>query len=149
MNAQALSSDAKFTNVIDFTAAGTTTLTGTVDMAGYDGVVFVCSLAVADAGNFIKASHGNASDGSDKVDLEGSKVTPPANNKFAVLDIYRPARGATVGPRYVTVSVVRGTSSAVGGVVAIRYHSASKPQVNEVSGQVAFKALVSPNEGTA
>lgn len=148
MNVQALSSDAKFTNAIDYTAAGTSTLTATIDMAGYDGVAFVASAAVADAGNFIKASHGDLSDGSDKVDLEGSKVEFPANNKIAVLDIYRPARD-TVGPRYVTVSVVRGTSTAIGGVIAIRYHSAFKPQTNKVSGQVEFKLLTSPTEGTA
>jgi hypothetical protein len=149
MNVQELGSDVQISSAIDATASGGTALAGTVDMQGYDGVMFIVPMHVANAGNFIKAGQGDAANGSDAVDLEGSKVTPLANLDLAILDIYRPRRG-TLGPRYVTCHVVRaGADTAIGGCIAIRYHSAKKPPVNTVAGQSIYKLLTSPAEGTA
>lgn len=149
MNVQSLGSDVLVSSAIDATAAGTGALAGTVDMQGFDGVMFIVPMHVANAGNFIKAGQGDAPDGSDAVDLLGSKVTPLANFDLAILDIYRPKRG-TLGPRYVTCHVVRaGASTAIGGCIAIRYHSSKKPQINTVAGQSVYKLLTSPEEGAA
>lgn len=149
MNVQSLGSDVLVSSAIDATAAGTSTLSGTVDMQGFDGVMFIVPMHVANAGNFIKAGHGDLADGSDAVDLLDSKVTTLANLDLAILEIYRPKRD-TLGPRYITCHVVRaGASTAIGGCIAVRYHSAKKPPNNTVAGQSVYKLLTSPVEGTA
>ncbi len=136
------------TKAIAYTAAGTTTLTGTVDMQSFGGCIFVGEIVTQASGNYMKAGQGDASNGSDAVDLAGSKIVTGANGNLAILDICRPAKG-TVGPRYLTVSIVRGTSTVLGGVYAIRYGAHKKPITNTVANAADAKTLITPAEGTA
>lgn len=144
MNAQELSADAQISPAIDYTATGTTTLTGTVDMQGFDGVMFVAVMVTANAANYLKAGGGAASDGSDASDLAGSKVVALASGNLCILDIYKPTQ------RYITASVVRGGATTIlGGCIAIRYHAGNKPRVNTVANDADCVKLISPALGTA
>jgi len=138
-----LSNNVKITKVIATTGAGTTTLTGTVDMSGYDGVVFIGSMGTADATNGAKAGGGAASNGSDASDYKGSKVLSDGTGKSFVLDIYRPT------DRYVTVSQIRAASTTSDGVWAIQYKGNFGPVSNTVASTQASNLVADPVLGTA
>jgi hypothetical protein len=137
-----LSKNVKITRVVDYTTAGTTTLTGTVDMSGYDGVVFIAYIATANSANYGKAGGGAASDGSDASDYAGSK-TYTASGKNFILDVYRPT------DRYVTYSQVLGSSSAVYAVYAIQYQGNYGAIDNAVASTTAAVLVADPVAGTA
>lgn len=138
-----LSSNVQITKVIDTTSAGTTTLTGTVDMSGFDGVLFVGSFGTAATDNGFKAGGGAASDGSDASDYAGSKILSDGTGKSVVLDVYRPT------DRYVTVSALRATSSTLDGIFAIQYQTNDGPITNTVANKLAAKLVADPAAGTA
>ena len=59
-----LSERVKITKVLDYTGAGTSaTNTSSVDMAGYDGVVFITSFGTAAANNVMKAQQSSTIEG--------------------------------------------------------------------------------------
>lgn len=127
--------------------AGTSTLTGdSVDMDGWDGVLFVANFGTAAADNAIHAEGSSDDGGSDAfADLAGSEVdlTSGSEEGLQVLDIRRPKE------RYVRPIALRGTSSTLDFILAIRYsHNTSLPTTLAVAGTLAAKQLVSPAEGT-
>lgn len=131
------------TKAIAATTAGTSTLTGTVDMSGYDGVLFVGSMGTADVTNGFKAGGGAVSNGSDASDYAGSKILSDGTGKTVVLDIYKPT------DRYVTVSHIRAVSTTSDGVFAIRYKGNFAPIENTVVNTLACKLVADPAAGTA
>ncbi len=137
-----LSSNVRITKVGDYTAAGTSAVNSTaVDMLGYDGVVFVTTLAVAHSGNYVNAAQGDAANGSDAADLAGTKVVATGSNEALWLDIYKPTK------RYVRLEAVRTSSSAMGEIYAIRYGGRILPENNAVADALAVELHVSPAEG--
>jgi hypothetical protein len=144
-----LNSQIKIARVMNSVAAGTTNQTSsTLDMAGYEGVLFIALFGVLTATQVtsLKARQGAASDMSDGADLLGSKVGPLADTdgtKCLVLDVKRS------NERYMDCVVNRATANAViDGVIAIQYGPDAKPTAHAAS--VAFsEAHVSPIEGTA
>lgn len=138
-----LSKNVKITKLIATTTAGTTTLTGTVDMSGYDGVLFVGSMGTADVTNGAKAGGGAASNGSDAQDYAGSKILSDGTGKSFALDVYRPT------DRYVTVSQIRAVSTTSDGVWAIQYQSNSGPISNTVASAQVAGLVADPVYGTA
>lgn len=140
-----LSNGVKITKVVAATAAGTTAINGTaLDMAGYEGVLFVTSIATADAGNVFKAQIGSLANGTDAVDLEGASVVAAANGQTVWLDIYR----ADPEQRYIRPAVVRGASTAVGEIYAIQYESRKQVINNNVANTIIGKLVVNPHEVT-
>lgn len=138
-----LSNSIKITKVKDHTADGTTAVNSTeVDMAGYDGVIFISSFGTAAAGNTINAAQCATSDGTYD-DLLGSSVTSGTSDEDVWLDIYRPQ------DRYVRAEFARGTSSTLESVYAIQYGAKKLPVSNVLSGTIIGEAHVSPAEGTA
>lgn len=137
--------DISVTRVQAATTSGTTTIASdAVAMPGYDGVIFITTFGTGAAGNFLKGQQGAASDGSDAVDLEGTRVQTQASdsNFTTVLDIYLPT-GA-----YVRCAAVRGTASTLEAMTAIRYSSHKKPTDNDIVDLIASIAVVSPAAGT-
>ena len=131
------------------TSAGTAVNGTAVDMQGYDGVIFVARINTANAGNFLKAQHGDLANGSDAVDLAGTKVVTIADGNLAILDVVCPAKGATVGPRYIRPVIIRaGANTVTGPIIAIRYNASKKPTVNTVASVADAKTVISPAEGT-
>ena len=146
-----LSKEVKVTRVMDAVAAGKNdTQEGTVlDMAGFDGVVFIAALGTltATAITDLRAQQGKLADGSDMADLEGTKVSLVAgtdDNKLAVLDVYRPQE------RYVQCNIVRATEDAViDGVIALQYKGRKAPVTHDPTTVAGAELHVSPDEGTA
>lgn len=137
-----LSGQIKITKVADHTAAGTTAVnSASVDMANYEGVLFVTSFGTAATDNSVNAAQ--SSDDSSFSDLEGTKTGATASDEDVWLDIYRP------GDRYVRLEAVRTTSSTLESIYAIQYGAKKLPVSNILSGTIIGEAHVSPSEGTA
>lgn len=137
-----LSAECKFTKVKDHSAAGTDAVNSdSVDMAGWNGVVFLTSFGTANANN--TANGAQSSDNSSFDDLAGTSVSSGASDEDVWLDIYRPS------DRYVRLEVARGTSSTLESIWAIQYRGSKMPVSNVVSGTIIGERHVSPAEGTA
>lgn len=126
------------------TAAGTSTVTGaTLDMQGYEGVLFIAKFGTAATDNQLKAAQGAASDMSDAADLLGTLVGVGASDELVWLDLFRPEE------RYVRVLALRGTSSTLDWGVALLYGASKEPVDNTVAGTIHGELHISPIEGTA
>lgn len=144
-----LNTSVKVTRCLATTPPGTTDVNGTViDMAGFDGVLFVLFAGALSPGQVVllKAQQGNQPDGSDAADLAGSAVGPFADgdsNKGLLLDVAKPTK------RYLRAVVDRSTANAgLDAAIAIQYGPSSKPTTHDAS-IVAQKVVASPLEGTA
>ncbi|MFO8012120.1 MAG: hypothetical protein R6X20_02325 [Phycisphaerae bacterium] len=122
------------------TSAGTDVESDSVDMEGFEGVVFLAKIATANAANFLKAQQSSDDGSSDAfADLEGTKVVPGDDGDQAKLDIYRPRE------RYVRAVIDRGgASTATGDIYAVQYGARKAPIANDDA-----ETHVSPAEGTA
>lgn len=137
-----LSSRVKFTKVADHTAAGTSAVNSTaVDMAGYEGVVFLTSFGTAASGNTLEAAQ--SSDNSSFSDLADTSVTSGTTDEDVWIEIYRPQE------RYVRVEAARGTSSTLESIWAIQYGGRSLAVDNTTSGTIIGEFHQEPSEGTA
>jgi hypothetical protein len=137
--------DLKFDRVQAATTSGTTTIaSGAVSMANYEGVIFFTTFGTGHADNYLKGQQGAASNGSDAVDLAGTRVQTQAggSNFSLALDIFRPT-GA-----YVRCAAVRGSASTLEAMTAIRYNARKKPTENDVTDLMKAIAVVSPAAGT-
>lgn len=126
-----LTKEAKFTKILDYTAAGTDdTVTSTViDMAGFDAATFIIPIgAITATGTAVVAvCQGDLANGSDASALSGASVTFAAadTTKVAVIEVLKPAK------RYLCVKVTRATANVViNSGVAIQTLSAVKPPTN-------------------
>lgn len=108
-------------------AAGAADITDAaeVDMAGYDGVVFIALLGTLTAGQVTKLRANGGSVSGTHAELVGA-TTPAAadgdSNRVLVVDVHKPLH------RYMRPSVLRATQNAViNGIIAIRYHGSKAP----------------------
>lgn len=132
----------KDTHISQIKAASTAATTGiessTVDMQGFGAVTIFTTIATANAGNFMTASQGDESDGSDMATLEGSKVTAESDADVVAIEIIEPEK------RYVEVDITRGASTAVGEIWAVK----SQPRVMPTDWADEITIVQSPDEGT-
>jgi hypothetical protein len=134
----------KISEHIPTTATGTTTINGnTVDMADFDGVLFLIKYTTAATNNTLKAQQGQASNMSDAADLLGSSVVVGASDEIVWIDLFKPQE------RYVRALALRGTTTVIEWAVAIQYGPRLKPISNVLAGTINGKLLASPIEGTA
>jgi len=136
-----LSKDVKITMVKDAAvSAGTALNSDSVDMAGFEGVMFIGQIDTANAANF--ANVAQSSDDSSFADLTGTKVVPGDNDDSFLIDVYKP------GDRYVRCEVDRGgANTAIGPIYAIQYGAAVKPTSHGAT--IDAETHISPAEGTA
>lgn len=120
------------------TAATTAVNSDAVDTTGFEGVVFMGSIAVANAGNYGEVQQGDTT--SPATALAGTKVVTAANNNSFVIDVYRPSK------RYVRCVVTRTASSATGALYAVLYGAAKAPTTQGAG--IDAELHVSPAEGT-
>lgn len=140
-----LTNGIKITKVAAASSAGTSAVNGTaIDMTGFEGVLFFTTIATANVGNIFKAQIGNAADGSDGADLEGTAVVAEANAQVVWLDVYR----ADPNQKYIRPVVIRGVSTAVGDIYALQYESRINID-NNIENTIIGKLVVNPYEGTA
>lgn len=126
------------------TAAGTSTVTGsTIDMQGYEGVLFIAKFGTAASNNTIKAQQDTDSAMGGAADLAGTSVGVGASDEIVWLDLYKPAE------RYVRALALRGTSTTLDSLWAIQYGPRVMPVDNTVAGTIHGEVIVSPAEGTA
>jgi hypothetical protein len=123
------------------TATGTTTITSTtLDMAGYDAVMWICRLGTPASNNGMKAQQDTVSNMASVADLKDSLVSDASDNVL-IYDLKNPDE------RYVRAAVVRGTTTTIDSLVAIQYRSRSLP-ITQASSVTAERATA-PIEGTA
>ena len=139
-----LSKMIKVDQVVVPAGAATTTLTSdTVDMAGYDGCLFLTDMHVANSGNYISVQQ--SADDSSYAALAGTKVVCGAADQVLGVDVYRPI------DRYLQCVMVRGGSStASGSIIAIQYCGQKFPIDNAATttGDVQIETYASPAEGS-
>lgn len=110
-----------------------------VDMQGFEGVMFFGSIGTVNAGNFANAAQ--SEDDTNFDDLEGTKVVPGDDGDSFLIDVYKPKE------RYVRVEIDRsGAATATGDIYAIQY-GAHKPPVTH-GPTIDAELHVSPDEGT-
>ncbi len=140
----------KATRLVNSTAAGTTTISGTgLDMEGFEGVIFIAQFGALTATQVTSLKAQQSSDNGvtdDWSDLAGTSTGPLADgdgNKKLMLDIYRPNK------HYVRPVVPRATANAViDSVIAIQYGAKTEPTTQPTGSVSASKYVVSPTEGT-
>jgi hypothetical protein len=138
-----LSGRIKITKVKDHSTAATSAVdSDSVDMAGFEGVIFITSFGTAAAGNTLLASQDTASGGS-YTDLLSSSVTSGTSDEDVWIDVYKPSK------QFVRCEAARGTSSTLESIWAIQYGARKLPVDNTTSGTIVGEAHVSPAEGTA
>ena len=143
-----LARNVRIARALNAVAAGQTDQNGAIiDMANYEGVVFIAVLGTLASGAVtgLKVQMGNESNLSDAADLVGTAVSmaDSDDNKLLVLDIHRPAE------RYVRAVVTRGTADAtIDGVIAIQYGARLLP-ASQDSTVAGIETHVSSAEGTA
>lgn len=135
--------EVKITKVKAGQTSGTTAVvTDVIDMANFEGVVFVGSIATANAGNFVSVQQGMVADGSASADLLGTKVVTGDDADSFAVDVCKPTE------RYVKATITRTAATITGDVYAIQYG----PRISPVASQGATidaESHVSPAEGTA
>lgn len=107
-------------------AAGTTDVTdaSSVDMAGWDGVLFIASLGTLTATQVTALKAYGSTDDSTFVELEATTAAAADTDSdlALVLDVVKPTY------RYLRATLDRGTANAVlDGIIAIRYRGSKSP----------------------
>lgn len=136
-----LSKNAKVVRVkLAQTSAGTAINSDSVDMQGFEGVMFFGSFGTANASNFANAAQ--SEDDSSFADLKDTKVVPGDNNDSFLIDVYRPTE------RYVRCEIDRGgANTATGDIYAVLYGAHKAPVTHGTT--IDAETHVSPAEGTA
>lgn len=135
-----LSEEVKITTVAPV-ATGTTTITGTaIDMAGYDGALFIVRLGSPAANNNLRIQQCDTVGGS-YADLAGTKVGDHATDNPLVVDVLRPRE------QFLKYQVARGTTSTIDIVTIIQYRARNRT-VSQPSG-TQIERHSGPAEGTA
>lgn len=131
-----LSDNVKITKLKDHTTAGTSDVTSDeLDMAGYDGVLFLTSFGTAASNNKI-TMHQSASPSGEAASV--GLISSGSSDEDTVLDVQHPAY------RYVTLVATRGTSSTLESIWAIQYRARAVPPTNAVSGTMAVGQFNAP-----
>lgn len=144
-----LSDIVDISRVMNAQAASTSdTLSGSiVDLAGWDGVLFVAILGdvTATAVATLQAQQNTANSSAGMATLAGTAAQDAAaasdqDNKLLLLDVHRPAE------RYVRPQLVRATANVVvDGILAIRYKGRSAP-VTQGATVLDLTQLLTPAE---
>ena len=139
----------KVTRCMNAVAAGTTQQNGTaLDMAGYEGVLFLAAFGALTANQVtaIFAQEDDAAAMGNAANMTGTQVGPladNASNKCLLLDVNQPQK------RYVRCVVSRGTANAaIDGVWAIQYKPNWRPTTQDATTVYSSELHVNEGEGT-
>ena len=137
-----LSKNVKITKVLaGAVSAGTALDSAEVDMTGFEGVLFVGTIATVNAANFANAAQSSVSSGT-FLDLAGTKIVPGDDGDSFCIDIVKPK------DRFVRCEIDRGgVNTVTGDVYAIQYGAAKKPTTHGAT--IDAETHISPAEGTA
>lgn len=133
--------DVKVTTVAAV-ATNTTTITGAaLDMAGFDGALFIVRLGSPATNNNLRIQQCDTSGGS-YADLAGTLVGNHATDTPLIVDVFRPRE------QFLKYQVTRGTTTTIDIVTIIQYKARGVQPTTQPSGTQAEK-YVAPAEGTA
>lgn len=140
-----LAEQVKITKIADHSTAATSDVTSSaVDMAGYDGCLFISSFGTAAANNTIKLQQSSDDGATDTyADLTGTSVASGTSDEDVWIDIQRPKE------RYLKLVGLRGTSTTMESIWAIQYNGRSIGVDNTTSGTIIGETSLEPAEGTA
>lgn len=135
--AKFLTDNVKITKLADHSAANTTAITSAeLDMAGFEGVVFVSSFGTAAANN-VFTLHQSVAPAGEAASV--ALIASGTSDEDVILDVqWNPAY------RYAKVVATRGTSSTIESMWAIQYGARSKSQSSALSGTAAVGQFSSP-----
>ena len=123
-------------------ATGTSTITSSaIDMAGYDGALFIVRLGSPATNNSLKIQQCDTTGGS-YADLLGTSVGSHATDNPLVVDVFRPRE------QFLKYVVTRGTTSTIDIVTIIQYGRNGMKPVSQPSG-TQIEYFAEPAEGTA
>lgn len=115
-----------------------------IDTQDCEGVLIVAVFGTSATDNGMKIQQDtDPAHGADPQDLEGTSLLLDGTEKMAVIDIYRPRE------RYLKPVILRGTSTTIDSVIAIKYGGRVAPIDNNSDSDVAAETHISPAEGTA
>ena len=135
-----LAHDTKVTTVAPV-ATGTTTITGSaLDMAGFDGAIFIVRLGSPATNNNLRVQQCDTTGGS-YADLAGTLVGNHATDNPLVVDVFRPRE------QFLKYQITRGTTSTIDIVTIIQYGANNRPTVQPSGTQIEY--FYEPAEGTA
>lgn len=135
-----LSEECKITTVAPV-ATGTTTITGAaLDMAGYDGALFIFRLGTPATDNSVKITQCDTTGGS-YADLTGTSVGSHATDTPLIVDLKRPRE------QFLKYVVSRGTTTTIDIVTIIQYRGRTRGVTQPTNTQV--ERWMFPAEGTA
>jgi hypothetical protein len=124
-----LSEECKITPVAPV-ATGTTTITGSaIDMAGYDGALFIVRLGSPATNNNLRVSQCDTTGGS-YADIVGTKVGDHATDNPLIVDIKRP------NEQFLKYVVTRGTTSTIDIVTIIQYKAKNRSVTQPTGTQI-------------
>lgn len=141
-----LSNSVKMTVVQAAMAAGTTdaTTSSSVDMSGFDGVMFVCHVGTVTSGGTLVMQAGQSADNSSFAVLTTATATATTGDSglLLVVDVIKP------DDRYVHVILTRATQNVVvNGVVAYQYMAHDKAAATATAQLAAtITQVASPDE---
>lgn len=142
--------DMKLTLVEAATAAGSSAITSaTVDMAGYDSVLFFTTVGTITSGAVTsiyvqQSSDDGSSDAYAALAGTGITIADDDDGETFGVEIIRPRE------RYLQCVVSRATQNAVvGEIYALQYNGRSRPVTNTVTDVSTFESHESPSEGSA
>ena len=139
-----LSDNILFTKVEDHTTAGTADVeSDSIDMANYTGAIFVTSNGTAASNNTCHIESSSDDGSSDTfADLTGTEVGVASSDEDVWIDIRNPRE------RYIRAECLRGTSTTLETIWAIRYGGRSLPTDNTTAGTIHGEKNNSPAEGS-
>jgi hypothetical protein len=130
-------------NKVILGAAGATAGTSDVNGAWIEpqgaGIAAVATITTANAANFIKWQHADATNQSDAADVFSSKVVSSSNGAGIGICAHNLTK------RYYRAVIVRGASTATGDLFYLVHDVNSKP----ATGGITFTAVSNPVNGTA
>jgi len=130
--------------LVDHSTANTTDVaSGILDMSGFEWVAFLTSFGTAAADNLVKVQQDDVNATGGMADLLGSGLLSGASDEDVKVEVYRPTK------RYVRLVALRGTSTTLESVWAIRGGARVVPVTNTTSGTDISEITYSPAEGTA
>ena len=132
-----LSKDVKITVVSPAAAAAQTAITSSVlDMAGFDGIMFIALTGDVTSGSKLTlTAKGNSANSTSsptpitqKATAEVTAGATDSDSKAIVVDVYKPAL------QYMFAVLARTTQDAiVGGILAIQYRATNRPTTHDAS----------------
>jgi hypothetical protein len=123
-------------------ATGTSTITSSaIDMAGYEGAIFIVRLGSPATNNSVKIQQCDTSGGT-YADLTGTSVGSHATDNPLIVDVCRPKE------QFLKYVVTRGTTTTIDIVTIIQYGKNGMRPVSQPSG-TQIEHYFEPAEGTA